>query len=178
MLIGGGVAVAVSLAVLGYYGMMLVEALESDAKYSVDPGGSIELMQNLSAVGQGAYIAAFPQLDAAKPIIVIRDPSDVIVRQNTVDQLIVLEAFPVAQSGVFTLNLTNPSSNAVEAAVIMDSQEAVLSRAGALSPIITVAFGFMLVAGAGALIAGALITIVDRRRLTKMKQYGDTSDLV
>ena len=64
------------------------------------------------------------------------------------------------------------------ASVILDSQEAVLSRAGSLSPGITVTFGFVLVAGIAAAVAGAVITIVDRRRMGKMKQFGDTSDLV
>ena len=75
--------------------------------------------------------------------------------------------------------MSNPSSSSnLEAALVIDTQEAILNRAGALSPTITVAFGFMLVAGIGALAAGAVITVMDRRRASKMKQFGDTSDLV
>jgi hypothetical protein len=179
MLIGGGVAVAVSLAVLGYYGMRLVEALEGDAKHAIQPGGSVEISQNLTSVGQGAYVISFSALGEVRPEVVITNPAGSVVVQKTLDQPIILEPFPVAQSGVFVLNLTNPSATAsLEAAVILDSQEAVLSRAGALSPVVTTAFGFMLVGGIGALAGGAIITIMDRRRLSKMKQYGDTSDLV
>lgn len=170
---------AVSLAVLGYYGMRLVEALEGDAKFSIEPSGSTEISQNLTTTGQGAYVVAFQELNGVEPVVTISGPANDIVLQKSVNQLIVLEAFPVVDAGVYALNLSNPSpTNALEAAAIIDSQEAVLSRAGALSPVITVAFGLMLVAGVGALAAGAVITVIDRRRLSKMKQYGDTSDLV
>jgi len=37
---------------------------------------------------------------------------------------------------------------------------------------------FMLIAGIIASIAGAVITVLDRRRTKKMRQFGDTSDLV
>jgi hypothetical protein len=179
ILIGGAVAVAVSLAVLAYYGIRLVEALEDDAKYTIPPGESIEISQNLTSAGQGAYVTSFAELGNIRPKVVITNPAGAVVFQKTLDQPIVLEAFPVVESGVYTLNLTNPSAaDSLEAAVIIDSQEAVLSRAGALSPAVTAAFGFMLVGGIGALATGSVISIMDRRRLNKMKQYGDTSDLV
>ena len=177
LLIAGGAAVAVSLSVLGYYGMRLVETLEE--KYSVEPGKSIEISQNLTSAGQGAFIVAFQELAEVQPIVTIRGPADALVLQKSVDQLIVLQAFPVVEDGVYSLNLSNPDTRStLEAAVVLDSQEAVLSRAGALSTVITVAFGFMLVAGVGALVAGTVITIMDKRRVSKMKQFGDTSDLV
>ncbi|MGI0038044.1 MAG: hypothetical protein ACRD99_06775, partial [Nitrososphaera sp.] len=137
------------------------------------------ISQNLTSAGQGAYIAAFQELGEVRPVVTIRGPADALVLQKSVDQLIVLEAFPVVECGFYSLNLSNPSStSSLEAAVVLDSQEALLSRAGALSPGITVAFGFMLVAGVGALVAGAVITVMDNRRASKMKQFGDTSDLV
>ena len=179
ILIGGAVAVAVSLGALGYYGMRLVEALEGDAKYTVQPGESIAISQNLTSIGQGAYVASLSELGSVRPTIVITNPAGGVILRKTLDQPIILEPFPVAESGVYILNLTNTSTIAsLEVAVILDSQEAVLSRAGALSPFVTAAFGFMLVAGIGALATGSVITIMDRRRLSKMKQYGDTSDLV
>ena len=177
LLIAGGTAVAVSLTVLGYYGMRLVETLEE--KYALEPGKSVEITRNLTSAGQGAYVAAFQELGGVNPVVTIRGPSGNVVVQKSVDQLIVLEAFPVVEAGVYSMNLSNPSmSSTLQAAIVLDSQEAVLSRAGALSPAITVAFGFMLVAGIGALVAGAVITIMDRRRFSRMKQFGDTSDLV
>jgi hypothetical protein len=177
LLIAGGAAVAVSLTVLGYYGMRLVETLEE--KYTLEPGRSVEISQNLTSAGQGAYIAAFQELGGVNPVVTIRGPADNVLVQKSVDQLIVLEAFPVVEGGIHFMNLSNPStSSTLEAAMVLDSQEAVLSRAGALSPAITVAFGFMLIAGIGAMAAGAVITLLDRRRFSRMKQFGDTSDLV
>ena len=179
ILIGGAVAVAVSLVVLGYYGMRLVEALEGDVKYTIQPGESIEISQNLTSEGQGAYVVSFSELGDIRPTVVITNPGGGVVLRKPLDQPIILEPFPVVESGIYVLNLTNHSSaSSLEAAVMLDSQEAVLRRAGALSPFLTAGFGFMLVAGIGALATGAVIAIMDRRRLSKMKQYGDTSDLV
>jgi hypothetical protein len=176
LLIAGGAAVAVSLTVLGYYGMRLVETLEE--KYTLGPGKSVVITQNLTSAGQGAYVAAFQELGEVNPVVTIRGPADNVLVQKPVDQLIVLEAFPVLQGGIHSMNLSNPSTSTLEAAMVLESQEAVLSRAGALSPAITVAFGFMLIAGIGALAAGVVITVMDRRRFSRMKQFGDTSDLV
>ncbi len=39
-------------------------------------------------------------------------------------------------------------------------------------------FGLMLMAGIATAIAGAVITVMDKRRISKMKQFGDTADLV
>ena len=179
LLIAGGAAVAVSLSVLGYYGMRLIETLEAEEGYTVQPGESVDISRNITTAQQGAFLASFPEFSGGQPLITIRDPADRLVLQRAADPPIILQAFAVVEDGQYTLTLSNPSTEVVlEASVILDSQEAVLSRAGSLSPGITVTFGFVLVAGIAAAVAGAVITIVDRRRMGKMKQFGDTSDLV
>lgn len=175
LLIGGGAAVAVSLSLLGYYTVKLVEALEGE-KYSVAPESSVVISHNFTAAGQAGYLASFAGLEAA-PAISIRDPSGQVVLQKTVDQPVVLETFLVTE-GVHNLTLTNPSPDAVlEAGIILDSMEGILGR-GTLSPEITVVFWLLLVSGAGSAVAGAVILVMDRRRFSKMKKFGDMSDLV
>ena len=179
MLIAGGAAIAISLSALSYYGLRLLENLESEKKYDVEPGGSIEVTQNFTEAGQGTYLAAFQAFAGGTPAITIRDPTDRIVVQKSADAPVVMEAFPVAQAGVYTLTLSNPSSEfELDATVVIDTPEAVLSRAGALSPATSVALGFLFVAGVAAAGAGVVVTITDKRRLGRMKQFGDTSDLV
>lgn len=179
LLIAGGATVVISLSALGYYGMRLLETLESEKKSTVGPGESIEITHNFTAPGQGAYLAAFPEFAGGRPAITIRDPADQQVLQKLADPPIVMETFGVVEPGNYTLTLSNPSSDfELEAALVLDTQEAVLGRAGALSPTITAAFGFLLVAGIGAVLSGVVITIMDRRRISRMKQFGDTSDLV
>jgi hypothetical protein len=179
LLIAGGAAVAIGFSMLGYYGVRLIETLEREERFMIEPNGSAELKQNITAVGQGAYVASFPEFTGGEPVVTIRDPQDRLVLQRSVPPPIVLEAFPVAEAGVYTLTMSNPSEDSVlEAVMIMGNNEAVLSRAGSLSLELTVAFGFILVAGAAAAVAGAVITILDKRRISKMKQFGDTSDLV
>jgi hypothetical protein len=39
-------------------------------------------------------------------------------------------------------------------------------------------FNFTLYAGIAVFVAGVIITVLDRQRTSKMKQFGDTSDLV
>jgi hypothetical protein len=103
LLIAGGVAVAASLSVLGYYGLRLVETLGSGEKYMVEPNKSIQIMENITSSGQGAYLAMFPDFTGGKPGIIIRDPADRMVLQKSVDPPLVLEPFAVAEAGVYTL---------------------------------------------------------------------------
>jgi hypothetical protein len=179
LLIAGGAAIAIGLSVLGYYGMRLIETLETEERHIVTPGSSIPITRNITTAQQGAYLVSFPEFSGGSLGITIRDPDDRVILQRSADPPIVMEAFSVIEDGPYTLTLTNPSADVVlEASVILDSQEAVLSRAGSLSPEITVIFGFVLVAGIATAITGGVITVMDRRRLGKMKQFGDTSDLV
>ena len=179
LLIAGGAAVAVSLSVLGYYGDQLVKALDEEEKIKVEPGASQEISQNITTAGQGAFLASFPEFSGGRPMITISDPEGKLVVQKSVDPPIIIEAFAVVEDGLYTLTLTNPSQDeTLEATLVLDSQEAVLRRGGAISPALPASAVFGLVAGIATTIAGAIITIMDRRRLSKMKQFGDTSDLV
>ncbi len=179
MLIAGGAVAAISLSVLGYYGMRLITNLEEQPKYSIPPGGSQKVQQNIANVSLGAYVVSFPNYDGGRPTVVLADPTKQIVIQKEVDPPILIESFPIDVSGNYTLELSNPSSvQTLEASIILGSQESVLSAADISSAVVTLIFGFMLMAGIAAAVAGAVITIMDKRRISKMKQFGDTTDLV
>jgi hypothetical protein len=179
MLITGGAIAAISLSVLGYYGLKLITNLEEQPKYSIPPDGSRIVQQYIANVSLGAYVVSFPNFEGGRPTIVLTDPAEQIVIQKEVDPPILIEAFPINVPGNYTLELSNPSSvQTLEASIVLGSQESVLSVADISSAVMTLIFGFMLMAGIATAIAGAVITIMDKRRIAKMKQFGDTTDLV
>jgi len=179
MLIAGGAVAAISLSVLGYYGMRLITNLEEQQKYSIPPNSSQEVRQNIANASQGAYIVSFPDFTGGRPEVLLTGPTDQIILQKTVDPPILIESFPLAISGNYTLELSNPSPDqTLEASIILGSQESVLSTVDISSAVMTFVFGLMLVGGIATAVAGAVITVMDKRRITKMKQFGDTADLV
>lgn len=85
---------------------------------------------------------------------------------------IVSETFVIMESGYYTLVLTNPSSEkTLDATILFGDRESYATAEQLI-------FSFMVIAGIITAIAGAVITVLDRRKINKMRQYGDTSDLV
>lgn len=179
MLIAGGAVTAISLSVLGYYGLRLIENVEAGEKYMVEPNDSLPIKENIFNATLGAYVVSYADFEGEKPMVSIRDPANQLVLEKTLEQSITLEAFSAPDDGTYTLTITNPSSDEVlEASVLFGEQQSVLSKADVSSVVVTAAFSFLLIAGAAAAVAGAVIMVFDKRRIGKMKQFGDTSDLV
>ena len=170
----------VGLAMLGYYAVRLIEALEGET-YTAEPNSSAEISKNFttSETGvQAAYLVSLAALEDERPAITLRGPDGRVILQRTVDQPFIMEPFNVAQNGTYSLAISNPSpDSSLEAGMILDSLEGLLNR-GAMSPLLTAIFWLVFVAGVGAAVAGAFITVMDRRRISKMKKFGDMSDLV
>ena len=176
MLIAGGAMVAISFSMLGYYGLQFVSSIQQDEKLVVSPGGSLEIKQNINA-SQGAYVVAFPDF-AGQPAVTIKDPAGKVIVDKTISPPIIIEPFVAGESGVYTLTLSNPTEQALEATVILGDNQTVLSRSDLSSAANALAFTSILGIGIAVAVAGAVITILDRRRASRMKQFGDTSDLV
>jgi hypothetical protein len=66
----------------------------------------------------------------------------------------------------------------LEAAIGFGDQEDMLSRKNLFSAMTVLILVTLLLIGIALAIAGAIITILDRRQINKMKQFGDTSDLI
>lgn len=177
MLIAGGAMVVISFSMFGYYGLQFVNSIQQDEKLRVEPGGSLEIKQSINA-SQGAYVIAFPDFDG-RPAVTIRDPAGQVIVDKSIDPPIIIEPFEVRQLGVYTLTLFNPTEQVLEAAIVLGDQETVLGKGFDLSSAMTALVLISLLGiGTAAAIAGAVITVLDRRRISKMKQFGDTSDLV
>jgi hypothetical protein len=110
----------------------------------------------------------------------IKDPANRTVLSTPIEPPVAFRTFSTAGSGNYTLDLLNPSnSSAIQvAASLGDQQEVITKRLDLSAAVAAVVFGFLIVAGIGVTIAGGVLTIFDKRRISKMKQYGDTSDLV
>lgn len=171
---------AVSVSLLVYYGMQFATAIEQAEKYMVQPGGSIEIQQRIVNASQGAYVVALPDFSNEQPVAVrIRNPANQTVVDKSINSQIMIELFETTTSGVYTLTLSNPSSNKILAvSVILGDQEKVLGESNIPVTAMAAAFTSLLFIGIAAIIAGAAITVLDLRKVSKMKQFGDTSDLV
>jgi hypothetical protein len=177
MLIAGGAMVVISFSMLGYYGLQFVNSIQQDESLTIGPGGSHQVQQNINA-SQGAYVVAFPDFEG-HPSVTITDPDGQVVIERTIEPPIIIQPFNAEEPGVYTLVLSNPTDQVLEATVVLGDQETVLSRGINVSSAITaLVFTSILGIGIAVAIAGAVITILDRRRISKMKQFGDTSDLV
>lgn len=176
MLIAGGAISAISFVILGYYGTQFVN-LQDVSKYIIGPNGTQEIRQYTDA-GQGAYFVALPESASQTPIKVTSPAGDAILDRK-IEPPFQFEVFPAATAGNYTLLVTNPLNSDLEIVAFFGDQQTVAVKSLSLSSATTIfAFSFLLIAGIVILAAGVIITILDMRRIQKMKQFGDTSDLV
>lgn len=176
MLIAGAAMAATSLLLLAYYGLQFVTSIQQEEKLRVEPGSSIEVQQRINA-SLGAYVVAFSDFDG-QPTVAVRDPAGRVIVNKSISPPIVIEPFDVEQPGVHTLVLSNPTGQVLEASVVLGDNATVLSRSSLTSAMSALAVASLFAVGTAVAIAGAVITILDRRRINNMKQFGDTSDLV
>jgi len=164
MLIGGGAATVISFAISTY--------LLPEYTYSIKPNDRLIIHQFFpNNSSQGLYSISFPSFEG-QPTLKIMDPSNQTIVEKTIVPPIVSETFVATESGYYTLALTNPSSEkTLDAAILFGDRESYASAEQLIA-------SFTLIAGIIASIAGAVITVLDRRRTKKMRQFGDTSDLV
>ena len=164
MLIGGGAATVIGFAISTY--------LLADSTYSIKPNDRLVLQQFFPNNGsQGVYNISFPSFEG-QATLKIMDSSNQTIVEKTIVPPIVSETFVIMESGYYTLVLTNPSSEkTLDATILFGDRESYATAEQLI-------FSFMAIAGIITAIAGAVITVLDRRKINKMRQYGDTSDLV
>lgn len=178
MLIVGGATAIISFSMLGYYTLQFVNIIQQEGKYRIDPGGSINVEQNINNTqGIGIYAIAFAEFTGSASVIIIDNEGKTIVNKS-INQPIVIEPFNAESPGIYTLNLLNPTDQVHEAAIGFGDQDDVLSRKNLLSFDTVVILISTLVIGVALAIVGIVITILDRRQINRMKQFGDTSDLI
>jgi hypothetical protein len=163
VLIAGGAVAVASFAVSIY--------LLAGNTYSIQPGDRLMIRQFVSNASEGVYNISFPLFEGEAQLQILNPANQTIVDQ-AISPPIVNEVFSPTASGDYILILTNPSQDStLEASILFGDRESYATGE-------QLVFSFLLYAGIIAVIAGAAITILDRRRINKMKQFGDTSDLV
>ncbi|MDQ4050444.1 MAG: hypothetical protein M3093_02405 [Thermoproteota archaeon] len=177
-LIVGGATAVISFSMLGYYTLQFVNIIQQEGNHRVDPGGSINVQENINNTqGIGIYAIAFAQFSGSASLI-ITDNEGMTILNKSINPPIVIEPFNGQSDGIYTLHLSNPSEQVLEAAIDFGDQDEVLSRKNLLSfdTVLTLVSTFVI--GVIVAIAGIVITILDRRQINRMKQFGDTSDLI
>lgn len=163
MLIAGGAVAVASFA-------MFVYSLTGNM-YSIKPNDRLVIQQFVSNTSQGVYSISFPLFEG-QPGLKIVSPANQTIVEKTISPPLVNEVFTITESGYHTLILANPSSDAtLEASILFGDRESFATQE-------QIIFNSLVYAGIIAAIAGSVITVLDRRRTSRMKQFGDTSDLV
>lgn len=188
LLIAGGAILAVGFAIFSFYTVLFATKLVSESNYSVDPGKRVSIQQFISRenASQGTYIIAMQQQQqqqepvGGQPSLKIISPSGTTLVEKQLAGTVTMDTFPVTQTGNYTLTLINTSQNStLSANIVFGDQRTIIESGLRASPeTLSLIFNLTLYTAVAIIIAGAIITILDKQRISKMKQFGDTSDLV
>ena len=178
MLIVGGAIAIISFSMLGYYTLQFVNIIQQEGKHTIEPGGSINVRENINNTqGIGIYVVAFAEFGGEASVIIMDHAGKIIVNKN-INPPIAIEPFNAELPGLYNLKLLNPTDQVLEVAIGFGDQDEMLSRKNLFSAMTVVILVSLLVIGVALTIAGAIITILDRSQINRMKQFGDTSDLI
>ena len=184
LLIAGGAIMAVGFAIFSYYTVLFAAKLVAETGYSVDPFGKISITKFISSqnASQGTFIIVLQQGlgGQQQPVIKIDGPSGAALIEKQLAETLTIDTFPVTETGNYTLTLANTSpGSSLKTNVIFGDQRTIIESGLSVSPdTLSLVFNLTLYTAVTIIIAGAIITILDRKRISKMKQFGDTSDLV
>jgi hypothetical protein len=179
MLIVGGAIAIVSFSMLGYYTLQFVNIIQQEGKHTIEPGGSITVLENINNTqGIGIYVVAFAEFGGQASSVIIMDHAGKIIVNKNINPPIAIEPFNAELPGLYNLKLLNPTDQVLEAAIGLGDQEDMLSRKNLFSAMTVLLLVSLLVIGIALAIAGAIIIILDRNQINRMKQFGDTSDLI
>lgn len=178
LLLAGGAIVAAGFAASVYYVGEFLSELEKAGVHTVAPKSSFEIMQEIGET-QGAYFVAFPgyEENPVSAAIKVTDPSGDTIVEREVDLPFYSEQFSAQGAGNYTLVISNPSESPIAVSAIIGDPESISEIVGASTIASSAVASFVLMAGIAVLVAGGALTIIDRRKTQKMKQYGDLSDL-
>src|SRR5215213_7397894 len=178
MLAASGAIALIIFSMLGYYSLHFVNVIQNEGKSIIEPHGSINMRQKINNTqGIGMYVVAFAEFGGQASVIIMDHTGKIIVDKN-LNPPITIEPFDAEVPGLYNMTLLNPTDRVLEAAMSFGDWEHVLSRKNLFSPMTVLIFVFLLGIGIALAIAGAIITVLDRSRIKRMKQFGDTSDLI
>jgi hypothetical protein len=178
---------AIGFAIFSYYTVLFAAKLVAETGYTVEPSGKISITKFISSqnASQGTFIIVMQQglggqNQHQQPFLQIANPSGKTLVEKQLAEALTMDTFPVTETGNYTLTLANtPSGSSLKANVIFGDQRTIIESGLSVSPdTLSLIFNLTLYTAITIIIAGAIITFLDRKRINKMKQFGDTSDLV
>ena len=164
MLVIGGAILVVSFVIASLYVAPQVNPEKDGDEYRIAPGDVLAVERQITT-GQGLYTVAFPEL-VGNQLITVKGPDNATLVERPADSRLVGGVVEAGVAGSYTLAVSNGSGSEVGVFVFFEEQ----------API-SIAMSFMLYAGLIVLVAGVAVTILDRLRSKKMRQFGDVSDL-
>jgi len=170
----------IGFAVFTYYTVLFATKLLGENVRPIDPANTTSIERFISSnATEGTYIVALPQ-PVGQPELKIMDPSGQVLIDKQLTETVEMGTFNVTQDGNYTLVVANTSPNLpLEANIVFGDQKSIVESGLDINPVtLGVTFNFTLYAGIAVFVAGIIITVLDRQRSSKMKQFGDTSDLV
>jgi uncharacterized repeat protein (TIGR01451 family) len=180
LLIAGGAIMAIGFAIFTYYTVLFATKLLAENKYNIEPADATSVERFISKnATEGTYIVALVQA-AGQPGLKITDPAGQVLVDKQLEGTLSMDTFGLTQDGNYTLTVANTSpDSALEANIVFGDQKSIIESGLDINPVtLSVMFNFTLYAGIAVFVAGVIITVLDRQRTSKMKQFGDTSDLV
>lgn len=186
LLIAGGAIMAIGFGIFSYYTVLFAAKLVAETAYTIEPSGKISITKFISIqnASQGTFIIVMQQglggQNHQHPFLKIANPSGKTLVEEQLAEALTIDTFPVTETGNYILTLANtPSGSSLEVNVIFGDQRTIIESGLSVSPdTLSLVFNLTLYTAITIIIAGAIITFLDRKRINKMKQYGDTSDLV
>jgi hypothetical protein len=106
------------------------------------------------------------------------DPAGKSSVNKNINSPIAIEPFNAEIPGLYSLKLLNPTDQVLEASIGFGNQDDMLSRKNLLSAMTVLIIVLLLIIGIALVAAGAIITILNRSHINRMKQFGDISDLI
>ena len=171
---------AMGFAIFTYYTVVFATKLLIENKYDIEPAGTVSVERFISKnATEGTYIVALMQ-SVGQPGLKITDPAGQMLVDQQLEGTLAMDTFSLTHDGNYTLTVTNTSpDNSLEANIVFGDQRSIIESGLDIKPVtLSVMFNFTLYAGIAVFVAGVIITVLDRQRTSKMKQFGDTSDLV
>ena len=178
MLVVGMTTAVISFSMLGYYTLQFINIIQQEGNYTIEPGRWINVQKNINNTqGIGLYVIAFAEFSGPASVIVMDNAGKTIINKS-ISQLIAIEPFSAENPGVYTLTLLNPTDQMLEVAIGFGDPDHMLSRKNILFTATALILVSLVVIGIIVALAGIIITISDRARINRMKQFGNTNDLI
>jgi hypothetical protein len=179
LLIVGGAIVALSFFASNYYASQFLQEIQDKNMHVIAPAATLDLQENITS-GNGAYVVAFPDY-SKNPVhatVSVSNPDGNSVLKRNLNLPLYSEPFVAQKQGNYTLAISNLGNNSISASVVF-GEEQVVSEVIAMPNMVSTAIStLLLIAGIIILAAGGIVTVLDRRKAQKMKQFGDMSDMV